>query len=175
MPRLSFALENLKNIQEMIRFADQKAGAVLVVYGFLITIYIEIGKSLSFAVTNTSKAGICAFIIGAMSGALIVHEIICLFIKVIRPRLAKNYVDGERCIYYFEHVALCSRTELVESITNIEEVSMISEIATQIHENSKILTRKLTAIKAAINRLIATGILVAIYGIAAKFLEVVKW
>lgn len=100
----------------MIRFADQKAGAVLVVYGFLITIYLEIGKSLSFAIGNTSRAGVCTFIIGVISGALILNEVINLFIKVIKPRLAKGYNAEDRCIYYFEHVASCSRSELVESI-----------------------------------------------------------
>lgn len=174
MPKLTFSLENLKNIQEMIRYADQKAGAVLVVYGFFITIYIEIGKNLSLALYNNTMFGIFTFIIGCMSGILILHEVTYLFLKVIRPRLANGYDTEEKCIYYFEHVACCSKEELIETIMNIEEGNMVSEIATQIHENSKVLTRKLFAIKSAINRLIASGILVATYGVAAKILEVVK-
>ena len=175
VPRFSFALENLKNIQEMIKFADQKAGAVLVVYGFLITIYLEIGKNLSFELHNNTNSGICTFVIGVISGFLILYEVICLFQNVVKPRLANDYKPEERCIYYFDHIARCSRSELVESIQNIEESNMVSEIATQLHENAKILTRKLTAIKTAINRLVASGILVAAFGVAAKMLEVVKW
>lgn len=174
MPKLSFALENLKNIQEMIRFADTKAGAVLVVYGFLITIYIEIGKNLSLAMNNNTAFGIFTFIIGCMSGISILYEVMCLFLKVIKPKLANGYEKDERCIYYFEHIASCSRAEIIESIMNVEEGNMVSELSTQIHENSKVLTQKLSAIRSGINRLIASGILVATYGVAAKILEVAK-
>jgi len=155
----------------MIRFADQKAGAVLVVYGFLITIYIEIGKNLVLTLSNLTILGIFIFIIGLVSGLLILNEVMCLFVKVIRPRLANGYNANEKCIYYFEHVANCSRSEIVESIISIDEVKMVSEIATQIHENSKILVSKLSAIRSVINRLIVAGILVAAFGLATKILQ----
>jgi hypothetical protein len=172
VPRLLFSLENLKNIQEMIRFADQKAGAVLVVYGFLITIYGEIGKGLLFALKNPSPIGIATFILGLMSGAIILNEIILILLKVVRPRLASNYNPDERCLYYFDHITSCTKPEVIESILNIDETKMVSDIATQIHENAKILNSKLAAVKSSINRLVFSGIFVAVYALLAKLLEV---
>lgn len=174
MPRLSFTLENLKNIQDMIKFSDQKAGAVLVVYGFMISIYLEIGKGLLFSFKNISVIGIVVFIAGLISGGLILHEIISLLSKVIKPRLATSYNPDERCLYYFDHISRCKKSDIVESILSIDETAMVSDIATQIHENSKILNTKLLAVKSAINRLIVSGLTVAIYAVLAKVLEAIK-
>lgn len=44
----NYCLENFKNIQELIKFADQKASGLLVVYGFLITIYINFLENTKF-------------------------------------------------------------------------------------------------------------------------------
>ena len=41
-------LENFKNIQELIKFADQKASGLLVVHGFLISIYINFFEDTKF-------------------------------------------------------------------------------------------------------------------------------
>lgn len=174
MPRLSFSLENLKNIQDMIKFSDQKAGAVLVVYGFLISIYLEIGKGLSLSFKNISIIGIVVFVAGLISGVMILHEIISLLSEVIKPRLATSYNPEERCLYYFDHISRCSKSDLLESMLSIDETAMVSDIATQIHENAKILNTKLLAVKSAINSLIASGLSVAIYAILAKVLEALK-
>jgi hypothetical protein len=164
-------LENLKNIQEMIRFADQKAGAVLVVYGFLITVYSETGKGLIFSFKSATPMGISTFIVGAVSGGYILGEVIRILLNIVRPRLATGYNSNERCLYYFDHIVRCTRQELVDSILNINEATMIADIATQIHENSKVLNAKLEAVKASIDRLIISGLGVVVYAITAKFLE----
>lgn len=174
MPRLTFALENLKNIQEMIRFADTKAGAILVVYGFIISLYVEIGKSLSLCFKNISIFSSTAFIFGFAAGAIILHQVISIILNIVRPRLATDYNSEDRCLYYFDHIARCTKVDIVESIQNIDEKSMVNDIATQIHENAKILNHKLKAVKSATNRLIVSGLLVVAYGIAAKLLEVVQ-
>jgi len=173
MPRLEFSFENLKNIQEMIRFADQKAGAILVVYGFIITIYVEIGKGLTFILSKPSLLSICVFVIGFTSGALILHEVVSMLLKVVRPRLATNYNPEERCLYYFDHITRCTKPELVESILNIDETAMVSDIASQIHENAKILNAKLEAVKSSINRLVVSGISVVAYAISSRLLEII--
>jgi hypothetical protein len=173
VPRLSFALENLKNIQEMIRFADAKAGAILVVYGFIISLYVEIGKSISFCIKNISIFSSITFVCGFAAGSVILHQVISIILNIVRPRMATDYNSEDRCLYYFDHIARCTKVDIVDSIQNIDEKSMVNDIASQIHENAKILNRKLIAVKSATDRLVVCGLLVVVYGIAAKLLEVV--
>ena len=48
MEKQEFALESFKNIQQLIQFTDQKSGAILVVSGLVLTVFLEFSKNLVF-------------------------------------------------------------------------------------------------------------------------------
>ncbi|ESS66027.1 hypothetical protein MGMO_216c00020 [Methyloglobulus morosus KoM1] len=57
MEKQNFALESIKNIQELIRFIDQKSGAVLLVSGLIMTAFLEFSKELIFNFKSNPRRG----------------------------------------------------------------------------------------------------------------------
>lgn len=39
--RVNYVIDNFKNIKELIRFTDQKAGAILMMYRFILSAFIQ--------------------------------------------------------------------------------------------------------------------------------------
>lgn len=140
MEKHDFALESFKNIQELIRFIDQKAGAVLVISGFVLTTFLEFSKELAFT-RSISATGATVFICGLATGGLLICAIY-LSIKTIKPKLAENYVAGEHSLFYFEHLAQMQKTNICTEINSLSEEKMIEHIVSQSFEVSKILTEK---------------------------------
>ena len=52
MDKINFAFESFKNIQDLIKFVDQKSSAVLVVAGLIFTGYIQFLQGLTFSLTE---------------------------------------------------------------------------------------------------------------------------
>lgn len=56
MDKLEFTFESLKNLQDIIKFTDQKSGGVLVLTGIMITTFIDATKDfciITFSESNT--------------------------------------------------------------------------------------------------------------------------
>lgn len=63
MDKTTFAFESFKNIQDLIKFVDQKSSAVLVVTGLIFTGYIQFLQGLTFSFTeNLNFYGIMTFV-----------------------------------------------------------------------------------------------------------------
>jgi len=157
MDKVLYAIENFKNMQELIRFADQKAGAIIVVYGFILSMAFETSKPLVFFVpdrTNVNALGVVTFVVGAVLVYLIATQIFYIFNSILKPRLAKNYNNSESCLYYFEHVAATDKAEVMSCFSNMDEKTMISDVASQIYEVSNTLNTKMLTVNNAINKLI---------------------
>jgi hypothetical protein len=138
MDKINYALESFKNIQDLIKFADQKAGAILVVISLIFTAFVQYLGNLSFSLTNRTFIGVSTFIAGI--GTLVCLSLVIYYsiFKILKPRLAKNYQESELSTFYFEHISKESKNihKIFETIT--EEI-MIKDILNQKIEGSNIL------------------------------------
>jgi Family of unknown function (DUF5706) len=149
MERETFILESFKNMQELIRFIDQKAGASLVVCGFSLTAFIEFSKILAFT-CHPKFMGVIAFLTGLLFMGILIYELYVLLVEIVRPRLAKNYKPDEHSIFYFEHIAALSKVQYLEELVNPK---IFNEIAGQSYEVANILTTKIKRLSSSLRGL----------------------
>lgn len=173
MDKIPYAIENFKNMQELIKFADQKAGAIIVVYGFILSMSYEVSKSLVFCVPNKANVGmlgILTFVVGATLLCLIVAQIYYILNSILKPRLANNYNHSDSCLYYFEHVAAKDKAEVMSCFANMDEATMISDVSSQVYEVSNTLTTKMQMISRVINNFTYVVIIMIMFILLTKTL-----
>jgi len=141
MKNIEFALESFKNIQELIRFIDQKSGAVLVIAGLVFTGYIEFLKDLDFS-NSFSFWGIITLISSIATLISLVVVIYISIFQVLKPRLAKNYQKDEYSLFYFEHLSNLGKEKLNNEYKSVNEDDMLKYVVDQQFEISKILEQK---------------------------------
>jgi hypothetical protein len=171
MDKILYGIENFKNMQELIRFVDQKAGALLVVYGFVLTIFAERINTLTFGLpkeNNKTIISVLIFIIGATIILLLVTQLYYILVKILKPRLAKNYTSDESCLYYFEHVAAKDKSEIVSRFIDMDDNKMLTDISGQIYEVSKVLNTKMDMLGIAIKYALSIIILLIIFTLVVK-------
>lgn len=152
MEKQEFALESFKNIQQLIQFTDQKSGAILVVSGLVLTVFLEFSKNLVFR--SISFGSIVIFIFGFTTAFLLVYTIYLSIFKILRPRLAKHYHVNELSLIYFNHLAKISdREEIFQKFKNLNDDIILKNITDQIFEVSRILDAKITELHNCINYL----------------------
>jgi len=162
--RLTFALESFKNIQDLIKFVDQKSGAILVVTGLIFTGYIQFVEGLIFVEPN--KVGL----LGKLTFLASLSTFICLFLvvyinifKVLKPRKAKNYKKDESSLFYYEHIFDTGKVEILNRYESIEENVMLKNIIDQQHEIAGILKLKTHALNKSLNWLFASVLSVMMF------------
>jgi len=144
MDNQSFALESFKNIQELIRFVDQKSNGVLLVSGLILTAFLEFSKGLVFSFSSVSLAGFLTFVFGATTIGLLSYVIYISIFKILRPQLAKNYSSNEASLLYFKHLAeIKDKTLLQQRFKKLNDDSILESISDQIFEVSRILDVKI--------------------------------
>lgn len=154
MDKQSFALESFKNIQELIRFVDQKSNGVLLVSGLILTAFLEFSKALVFSFSSVSLAGFVTFVFGATTTGLLSYVMYVSIFKILRPQLAKSYSSNETSLLYFKHLAeIQDRVILQEKFKDITDDSIIESIADQIFEVSRILDVKIIELHKYMNYL----------------------
>lgn len=143
---------NHSNIQELIRFIDQKAGALLVIYGFLFTATVEFAKKLKFINPFSLKGFLDSFIsisllvVGTALISLLIYQVYIVLFGVIKPRIAQNYTQEERSIIYFDHISKRSKQEYIDHFNKISDdkfhETIEKEMLEQIYEISCIMSQK---------------------------------
>lgn len=143
---------NHSNIQDLIKFIDQKAGALLIIYGFLFTATIEFAKDLEFInpfMLNEpikSLFSIITFISGLAIIILLIYQIYIVLFEIIKPRGAKNYTQEEQSIIYFDHISKRSKTEFLSYFNQISDDDfgeiIEKELIQQVYEISCIMKSK---------------------------------
>lgn len=143
MDKTTFALESFKNIQDLIKFVDQKSSAVLVVTGLIFTGYIQFLQGLTFSFTeNLNFFGIMTFV-SSMSTLLSLLMVVYISIfKVLKPRTAKHYSKDETSLFYYVHIAKVGKESILESYKTVNTEIMLKNIIDQQHEVSAILNEK---------------------------------
>lgn len=143
MNRIAFALESFKNIQDLIKFVDQKTGAVLVIAGIISTGYFQCIDDLEFAPINevTIWGYLCFFFSVICSLCLLIIFNKTIF-NILRPRIAKHYNQSDYSIFYYGHIAKESREKLFDEYKELNEEEMLLSVVEQQYEVSHILQIK---------------------------------
>jgi len=141
MKKINYALESFKNIQDLIKFIDQKANAILLVISLIFTVFVQNMRNLTFVFNNPSASEVIVFLAGL---SVIVSLLIVMYysiFEILKPRSAKNYKKGDFSTFYFEHIATESES-IHAKFDKLDENIMLKDILDQKIEISKILNEK---------------------------------
>jgi hypothetical protein len=164
MDKTTFAFESFKNIQDLIKFVDQKSSAVLVVTGLIFTGYIQFIQGLTFSFTeNLNFYGIMTFFTSMSTLLSLLMVVYISIFKVLKPRTAKHYAKDETSLFYYEHIAKVGKESILESYKTVNTDIMLKNIIDQQHEVSKILNEKTTELGKSFNWLFASIVTVVIF------------
>lgn len=171
---------NHSNIQDLIKFIDQKAGALLIVYGLLFTATIEFAKDLEFI--NPFKLSdqlaflfsIFTFLTGLSLVILLLYQIYVVLFEIIRPRGARNYTQEEQSIIYFDHISKRSKVEFLNHFNQIPEDQFENiieeELIQQVYEISCIMKSKSEKFNEVLKFLFASTLLLLAFVFFSNFL-----
>jgi hypothetical protein len=171
--KISFAIENFKNIQELIRFMDQKAGVLLIMYSCVVSTFIEFSKGLCFInpfVYKNTLISIFTFITGICLIILCLYQIYCIIFKIILPRKAHNYNSNETCLYYFGHIANFNKGQFLNEFNQLNDAKILEVILGQIYEVSKIMKQKSENFITAAKCLFCSVIILLLYILLIKLI-----
>lgn len=172
---VEYSIENLRNIQELIRFIDQKAAAILVIYGFVVTVFMAVSEKLT--VVNPLQLSfvkgvhsVSILIAGLLALSSLIYQIYYIVMKILKPRLANNYKKDEYSSFYFEHIASIPKKEFSTILKKISNEEKIEHLATQLHEISKIMKIKSERLSKSFEGLLITIGMLIIYILLLKLL-----
>jgi hypothetical protein len=164
MNKTEYALESFKNIQELIRFIDQKSGAVLVLAGLIFTGYIDFIKSLEFvSFKDATFFGLLTFIASIATLICLTVVVYISIFNVLKPRLAKNYTEEEFSLFYFEHLQALGKENVNKEYKSLNENQMTKYIIDQQHEVSVILNKKTVQLGKSFNWLFFAFVFFALF------------
>lgn len=166
MNKHDFALESFKNIQDLIKFIDQKAGAILVISGLIFTGYIEFLKGLEMSsLESTSFIGLMTFLSSLVTVLSLILVLYLSVFKVLKTRLAKNYSNEEYSLFYFEHLVKLGKSKIEEDYKILDEPKMLKYLIDQQYEISVILEKKTKNFRITLNILFISIISLVIFTI----------
>jgi hypothetical protein len=162
--RLTFALESFKNIQDLIKFVDQKSGAILVVTGLIFTGYAQFIEGLIFVEpNNVALLGILTFVASLSTFTSLIFVIYLNIFKVLKPRKAIHYKKDESSLFYYEHIYGTGKVEILNKYESIDEKTMLKNIIEQQHEIARILKLKTDSLNKSLNWLFASVLSVMMF------------
>lgn len=168
MDKELYLLENYKNIQDQIKFIDQKTSFVTVFYIFLLTSFKDTSEILVFKV-NPNIIEFNLFIIGVIFLFHIGWQLYLILFKIIKPRTAKNYKIHRKSTFYYEHIGQMNQNDFKSNILN-SNLDEKKEITNQIYEVSNILMRKTLYFKKAIDHLYISIVLAVLFNFLVKLI-----
>lgn len=171
MDKNVFALESFKNIQELIKFTDQKTGGVLVVLGLVLTVFLSCVDKLNFNNDYSSKVKIIVIISGIITIGLVIYTVYVSIFNILRPRLANHYSGNDASLLYFQHLAsMTDKTAMFEKFKALNDESILRTISDQIFEVSKILDKKIAELHKSMNFLFYSIISLLIFISLSRFI-----
>jgi hypothetical protein len=138
MTKIEYVKSCFDNVQQLIRFADQKVGAALVLAGIEITLFYNLSKAALFALPELTFWTALSFMSGAVFIIAMAIVILLSILGVLRPRFAKTY-KGQFSLYYFEHVATNTKQRMYQSVRQLTPNRQLRELSDQLYETSRIL------------------------------------
>lgn len=164
MDKIAYSIESFKNIQDLIKFADQKASAVLVLTGLILTEYIQFLGGLKLCdLEHIYFFRVLTFIVSVTTFTSLLFVVYKTIFDVPKPKTANHYDKEELSLFYYEHIYHAGKNKISDEYENINENIMLKNIIDQQHEISAILKRKTIALDKIFNWLFVSIISVIIF------------
>jgi hypothetical protein len=164
MEKIDFALASFKNIQDLIKYVDQKSSAVLLMTGLSFTGYLKFLEGLTFSINdNLTFLGVMTFISSLSAVFCLIMVVYISIFKVLKPRVAKHYSEDEVSLFYYEHIFQTGKESIIEQYKTINNDAMLKNILDQQHEVSNILNEKRKYLGTSFSWLFATFVSVIIF------------
>ena len=167
--------KNFLNIQDLLRSIDQKAVAILAVYGFMITLFVRMLSEFS-VINLPATAGrnvLYWYYAGLFTGVLFfansISQVYIILFKVLKPSPAKHYPDGKHSLFYWGHIKDLDKDVYFKELNEATEDHCMYEIALQIHEISCILSKKTKNLIIAYYFFFASVILLMLFSLVKIF------
>jgi len=148
MKKNEFLINSFSNIQDLIKFFEQKANILLVIYGIVFTSFVTLTNSLRWVgitdemtIIQNLKA-ICLFLLSVSIGVLLVVQLYILIFNVIKPNKARHYKNGSKSLFYYSHIAEMEKEDFLKEVLKKNEAEYDKEVAEQVYEVSKIAEKK---------------------------------
>lgn len=171
MDNQTFTLESFKNIQELIKFTDQKSGGVLVVAGLELTVFLNVVDKLIFKTNSFGVYSVVVFVLGVITAGLLIAIVYVSVFKVLRPQLANHYSGNEASLFYFNHLAsMTDKTAMFEQFKNVDDNLILRNLTDQIFEVSKIMNRKTNALHCSMNLLFYSMVSIVLFILVTRFI-----
>jgi len=171
MDKNEFTLESFKNIQELIKFTDQKSSGVLAVTGLELTVFLNCIDKLDFHKNYSSILSIATITLGGVTGVLLIYTLYISVFKILRPRLANHYSGHDFSLFYFNHLAsMTDKTGMFDQFKNVDDDKMLRNLTDQIFEVSKILNAKINELHNSMTFLFYSIISLAIFILVSRFI-----
>ena len=170
MNKIAFAVENYKVTQDLIKFIDQKAGALIVVYGVIFTFL-----SKALGVLNIDKIihahnkvlAVISLFVGSMFIIFMFVQLYYIIFRIIKPRVRQDYQEAKSLVF-FGHIANTDINEYVSKFSNLTDEEMVNEVTTQLHRISIIIDKKSRNLGIAINYLYVSFVMLFLYMILSS-------
>ena len=143
MEKEDFMLENFKNCQDMIRLFEQKANILLIVYGVLLTYYIQVSNLLKYTALATlgfieAIKAVSTFLLLVSSIIIFIYGMYLIIYKILMPSSAKYYNDQKKSVFYFGHISSMEKDCYRNTVIALKDDNILGEIIDQVYEVSKI-------------------------------------
>jgi len=174
MNKIEFALEDFKNIQELIKFIDQKSGFLLVIQSILVSIFVNIFDNSvlinPFLISENLDffKSIILFLLSLSFIIILIIQIYKIIFEILLPKKAINYKNDEKSLFYYEHITRFERDEFCKTYNTLDEEKILSTILFQIYEVSKIMKAKETSYTIATKLLFMSTIILFVILIINK-------
>ncbi|OOE01326.1 hypothetical protein BO219_11480 [Anoxybacillus kestanbolensis] len=171
--KYELAQYNHSNIQELIRFIDQKAGAILVIHGFILTAFIEFAKKLEFVNPFEEKnilLSLATFVCGVLTLSLLIYQIYVILFEIIKPKKAKHYTQEESSVLYFEHISKLSKSDFITLYHSLPDDRVHEELLAQVYECSCIMSSKSEKLNHVIKYLFVTLMFLLVFIFLTKLI-----
>lgn len=141
MKKEEFALESYRNLQELIKFIDQKASLLLVITGAIIPIFLEISKNLFF-IKPKRFIEILVLIFGVLVILTIACQLYFIVFRIIGVRKPKHYSSKEQSLFYYGHIIQKDKSDFMSKLNNLTDKAIMNEISSQVYEVAHIMDSK---------------------------------
>ncbi|NVM56061.1 MAG: hypothetical protein HWN66_20350 [Candidatus Helarchaeota archaeon] len=169
--KLKFYYENLKDINEWIKAADNKANFLVAFYSVLIGSLLVQMKNYIEIIKNCN----CSVLFILISCFLLlsfffIGKSFWHFYCVVHPRIApRKYIkDKPKSNIFWGDIASVEFNEFKSKIQNQEINNLFSDILSQLYINSKICDEKFKNVKSAYRLILPTLISLIIYTVTLK-------
>lgn len=145
MDKTDFALESFKNIQDLIKYIDQKTGAVLVISGLVFTGYIEFFKRINLVISidEITLIGVITFISSLTTIIFFVAVLYYSIFTILKPQISNNFKVDDYSLFYYEHIVALGKSKVEEDYKEIDNNKILKHILDEQYEVSIILQYKI--------------------------------